>query len=104
MGADHLRALAWARVPVVVWFLVDRPCVWRICGLRRERTVAWRPAALLHGLRHLVQVLVRVVPELAERVPVDRGDGVARGVFAPARIAGIKTGARGARRLRLRAA
>ena len=43
-------------------------------------------------------LLVRVVPELAERVPVGGGDGVAGRLSAHALVAGIETGARAAPR------
>ena len=45
-------------------------------------------------------VLVRIVPELAERIPGDRVDGVARGVPATALVAGVETRACAARRNR----
>ena len=50
-----------------------------------------QPRARVHRLLDIGAVLVRIVPELAERIPGDRVDGVARGVPATAMVAGIET-------------
>ena len=56
-----------------------------------------RPAARRGDrLPHVIQVLVRIVPELAKRIPVGGGDGLACGVSASARLTGIQAGSRSA--------
>ena len=50
-------------------------------------------ASSTHRLSDVGAFLVRIVPELAERVPGDRLDGLARGVPPTAMVAGIETGA-----------
>src|SRR6476661_1405592 len=57
-----------------------RPCNRRRQGLQRSRTGTWRPRR--HGIavsRHFA-VLVRVVPELAERVSRRRSDRLGIGL------------------------
>ena len=51
-----------------------------------------RPA--VRRLSHLPAILVRIVPELAERVPRHRRDGVARRVSQTTMVAGIQAGPR----------
>ena len=47
--------------------------------------------AVTGRLRDVEPLLVRVVPELAERIPVGRRDGVVQGLPATALVAGIET-------------
>src|SRR5688572_19982324 len=73
---------------------MGRPRARWLLGLCRRRSSAPSAGADVHRLRHLVAFLVRVVSELAERVPRHRGDGVARRLPTTTMVAGIQTGAR----------
>jgi hypothetical protein len=70
-----LRAFARARLHSAVPTVVGRPRPRRFRGLCPRRTLAPSAAAIIHRLCHLVSLLVRVVPELAERIPCYRIDG-----------------------------
>jgi hypothetical protein len=73
--------------------VVGRARLGRIPRLQRRSGGTRAGDGELCGLPGVTPFLVRVVPELAERVPVDCHDGVARRVFAAALLAGVKTGA-----------
>ena len=93
MGAADLRTFPRAQFPAAVPCGVGGPCLGRLprndggtCG---ARTVG-RHVRRVPGL---IALLVRVVSELAERIPVDRRHGLARGLSATERLAGVQTGA-----------
>ena len=96
---EHSLSLAF-----VVLFLVSfrAACDRRRAGAQRGRAASRRRRRFTLGeYLGTLAVLVRVVPELAERVPVARRDGRPQHLAAPARVAGIEAGA--TRRIRRRA-
>src|SRR4030095_11660488 len=98
-----VRALARARLHPAISNLVDRSRARWVRGVCRGPGGASAAAAWADRLPHIGAVLVRIVPKLAERIPGDRVDGLARGVPATALVPGIETcacAARGNRTLR----
>ena len=87
LGADRVRALIVGALLHSVLRRRRRPCNRRRQGLQRSRTGTWRPRR--HGIavsRHFA-VLVRVVPELAERVSRRRSDRLGIGLPSATGIA-----------------
>ena len=78
--------------------VVGRPRGWRLCRVPSRADGAWPAGAGLCRIRRLGPILVRVVPELAERVPRHRRDGVVVGLPSPAVLPGVQAGACAARR------
>src|SRR5918994_3793722 len=90
--ATGVSELAVSRLSVAVHYFDGHPCVqWRPriqLGTRGAR----RTARERRRVRAALPILVRVVPELAERVPRRRFDRVVLGVAPPARITRIEAG------------
>jgi len=89
---DLAALWAFARLGVhhALFDLVGRPCVRRVLRVRCRRGLAPPAAARIYRLPHLVPLLVRIVSELAEWVPGNRVDGVARRLPSTTMVAGIK--------------
>src|SRR5215207_4339946 len=88
--ATGVRELAVPRLFVALHYFDGRPCVqWRPriqLGTRGARRAARERRRVCAAL----PLLVRVVPELAERVPRRRFDRGVLGVAPPARLTGIE--------------
>ena len=96
LGPRPLRALSRPRVRPLVCPVLDRARPRGMVGLLSRSRPAWRSRACVVRLRHVEPILVRVVPELAERVPVGRSHGVAQRLSAATVVAGIEAGPCGA--------
>src|ERR687898_2526571 len=90
--ATGVSELAVSRLSVAVHYFDGHPCVqWRPriqLGTRGARRTARERRRVCAAL----PILVRVVPELAERIPRRRFDRVVLGVATPARLTGIQAG------------
>src|SRR5919199_6318209 len=93
-----LRALADDRALPPLRTLVPPPRGGGRPRVQRRAATARRAGGLHVGVPRHFALLVRVVPELAERVPLGRGDRRPLGLPAPARLARIEAGRRAARR------
>jgi hypothetical protein len=92
-GAHHLPAFVVDRFSAPVSRFVHTTRDLRRPGIQRgsAATRKYRPG-FDDGVHQHFAILVRVVPELAERVPLCGGDGRAQYFPATERFAGIKTG------------
>ena len=86
-----LRAFARPRVHPAVSDLVGGHALGGFAEYAADEVLHHQAAARVHRLPHLVPLLVRIVSELAERVPGDRVDGVARRLPSTTMVAGIET-------------
>src|SRR5688572_2290617 len=93
VGAPPLRALSRSRLRRAVPGVVCRTRTRRLRGVCLGAAVAPATPADAERLPGFIGVLVPVVPELAERVPGNRVDGLAGGVSAAAVVAGVEAGA-----------
>src|SRR5919199_2194197 len=93
-----LRALADDRALPPLRTLVPPPRGGGRPGVQRRAATARRAGGVHAGVPRHLALLVRVVPELAERVPLGRGDRRPLDLPAAARLAGVEAGRRPARR------
>src|SRR5919205_3497431 len=98
LGPPALRALADDRALPPLRALLPPPRGRGRPGVQRRAVAARRAGGLHAGVPRHLALLVRVVPELAERVPLGRRDRRPLDLLAAARLARVEAGRRAAPR------